>query len=97
MAITFMSMAIECNGALSQQFTQVLNLSCEKRSEITGGNKSTLMQNWYRRISCTLHKGNSRAIAKRILDITQNNAPASDINVQCTLHDAHCIHHIYDK
>jgi hypothetical protein len=68
----FMPMALECYGALSKDFLFVINKLCEKRAKlITDTNSSVVMNYWYRRISCTLHKGNSRAISKRILDITQ--------------------------
>jgi hypothetical protein len=70
--ITFMPMALECHGALSKEFTHVIRMLCEKRAEIANGNKSVITQYWYKRLSCTLHKGNSRAICKRILDITQS-------------------------
>ena len=72
--IDFMPMALECYGALSKEFVEVLNMLCEKRAKCTGSDKSVVMQYWYKRISCTLHKGNSRAIIKRIMEITHANA-----------------------
>ena len=33
-----------------------------------------MTQYWYKRISCTLYKGNVRAICKKILDITQSTS-----------------------
>ena len=36
------------------------------------------MQYWYKRLSCTLQKGNARAISARILDITQSAASQYD-------------------
>lgn len=70
--ITFMPMALECYGALSKECIHVIKMLCEKRADIAGSNKSVVTQYWYKRISCTLHKGNSKAISKRVLDITQS-------------------------
>jgi hypothetical protein len=50
----FMPMALECNGALSKEFVDVLNKLCEKRAKCTGSDKSVVMQYWYKRISCTI-------------------------------------------
>lgn len=83
--IDFMPMALECYGALSKEFVNVMQMLCQKRSEITGCNKSVLMQYWYRRISCTVHKGNSRAISKRCMEITQEDAGASDECYDCAI------------
>ena len=33
---------------------------------------------WYRRISCTIQRGNSIAISKRIIDIVQTTTPLQD-------------------
>ena len=83
--IDFMPMALECYGALSKEFVNVMQMLCQKRSEITGCNKSVLMQYWYRRISCTVHKGNSRAISKRCMEITQEDAGASNECYDCAI------------
>ena len=76
--IEFMPMALECYGALSPEFVKVLKFLCEKRANLTNSNKTTILQYWYKRISCTLQKRNCRSIANRILDITQNNAHLND-------------------
>ena len=78
--IEFMPMVFECYGALSSQVIGILHTLCEKRSKMTNSNKSILLQYWYKRISCTLQKGNSRQIQNRILDITQSTA---NINDEC--------------
>ena len=43
------------------------------------------MQYWhvYRRISCTVHKCNSRAIFKRCMEITQEDAGAAGAGDEC--------------
>ena len=71
-------MALECYGALSREFIQVINMLCEKRAKSIGSNKSVVMQYWFKRISCTLQKGNSRAIIKRVMEITKDNADGPD-------------------
>ena len=76
--ITFMPLALECFGAFSSEFLSVINMLCEKRALIVGSSKSNIAQYWYRRLSCTLHKGNSRAVSKRILDIAQSTATLYD-------------------
>ena len=73
-----MPMALDCYGALSKQILSVINQLCEKRAKYTDTNKSIIMNYWYRRLSCTLHKGNSRAISKRILDITHLSSDLRD-------------------
>ena len=88
---TFMPMALECYGALSKDFLFVINKLCEKRAKLTDTNSSVVMNYWYRRISCTLHKGNSRAISKRILDITQ-----ASYNLHDEYHD-NMIDHEYNN
>lgn len=76
--IEFMPMALECYGALSKNFVKVLNMLCEKKAQMNKGNKSAIMNYWYKRISCTLHKGNSSAIARRMMDITKEVASCRD-------------------
>ena len=68
-----MPMALECYGALSTELIHIIRLLSEKRADIANSNKSVVAQYWYKRISCTLHKGNSKAIHRRILDIAQTN------------------------
>jgi hypothetical protein len=84
-------MALECYGALSKDFLFVINKLCEKSAKLTDTNSSVVMNYWYRRISCTLHKGNSRAISKRILDITQ-----ASYNLHDEYHD-NMIDHEYNN
>ncbi len=72
--INFMPMALECYGALSNEFVKVIQMLCQKRAELVGSDHSVVTQYWYKRISCTLHKGNVRAICKRVLDITQSTS-----------------------
>ena len=72
--ITFMPMALECYGALSDEFVEVIRILCHKRADIVGSDPSAVTQYWYKRISCTLHKGNCKAICKRVLDITQSSS-----------------------
>ena len=76
--IDFMPMALECYGALSHNFIRVLNMLCDKKAQMDNGDKSAIMNYWYKRISCTLHKGNARAIAKRIMEITKDTASCRD-------------------
>ena len=79
--IQFMPMAFESYGALSTEVIKILNILCEKRSRITNSNKSMLLQYWYKRISCTLQKGNSNQIHNRILDITHQST--AHLNDEC--------------
>jgi hypothetical protein len=51
---------------------------CDKRADIVGRDKSGIMNYWYKRISCTLHKGNAKAIAKRILEVNREVAGCRD-------------------
>jgi hypothetical protein len=75
----FMPMALECYGALSVELIHIIRLLSEKRADLANSNKSVVAQYWYKRISCTLQKGNSRAIAKKLLDIAQvNHADGND-------------------
>ena len=84
--IDFIPMALECyDGALSKEFVNVMQMLCQKISEITGCNKSELMQQWNRRISYTVHKGNSRAISKRRVEISQEDTGASDECYDCAI------------
>jgi hypothetical protein len=76
--IDFMPMALECYGALSKDFVSVMHMLCEKRAEIVGRDKSGIMNYWYKRISCTLHKGNARAILKRVNEIAMETASSRD-------------------
>ena len=76
--IKFMPLALECYGAFSKEFLYVIHTLCEKRAIIAGTSKSNIAQYWFRRMSCTLQKGNARAISKRILEITQSNATMQD-------------------
>jgi len=76
--IQFMPMALECYGALSKEFVSVMHMLCEKRADIVGRDKSGIMNYWYKRISCTLHKGNAKAIAKRILEVNREVAGCRD-------------------
>ena len=71
--IDFMPMALECYGALSVELIHIIRLLSEKRADIANSNKSVVAQYWYKRISCTLQKGNSRAFHKKLLDIAQVN------------------------
>ncbi len=78
--IDFMPMALECYGALSQELIHIIRLLSEKRADLANSNKSVVAQYWYKRISCTLQKGNSRAFYKKLLDIAQvvNHADGYD-------------------
>ena len=68
-----MPMALECYGALSEELVHLIRLLSEKRANLANSNKSVVAQYWYKRISCTLQKGNSRAFSKKLLDIAQVN------------------------
>lgn len=76
--IIFMPMALECYGALSHQFVEVLQMLCHKRANLVGSEVSAVTQYWYKRISCTLHKGNCKAICQRALDIIQSTSSSGN-------------------
>jgi hypothetical protein len=76
--IKFMPLALECYGAFSKDFLSLIHTLCEKRATIAGTSKNNITQYWFRRLSCTLQKGNARAISKRILEITQATATLHD-------------------
>ena len=73
-----MPLALECYGAFSKDFLSLIHTLCEKRATIAGTSKNNITQYWFRRLSCTLQKGNARAISKRILEITQATATLHD-------------------
>jgi len=70
--ITFTPMALECYGAFSDKFIRIVNLLCQTRAEILEIDEKIVQKYWYRRLSCTIQRGNSRAISRKCLDITQS-------------------------
>ena len=70
--ITFTPMALECYGAFSDDFIRIVNRLCLARAEILEIDETIVQQYWYRRLSCTIQRGNSRALSRRCLDITQS-------------------------
>ena len=70
--ITFTPMALECYGAFSDDFIRIVNRLCLSRAEILEIDETIVQQYWYRRLSCTIQRGNSRALSRRCLDITQS-------------------------
>ena len=73
-----MHMALDCYGALSKEFVSVMQKLCEKRADVVGRDKSYVMNYWYKRISCTLYKGNARENIKRVSEVTREAASCRD-------------------
>ena len=76
--IEFMPMAFECYGALSKKFQKLVRALCHIRAEAQEIEEEAVLNYWYRRISCTIQRGNSIAISKRIIDIVQTTTPLQD-------------------
>jgi hypothetical protein len=76
--ITFTPLAFECYGAFSEKFEKLIRKLCRMRAEILDIEETSVLNYWFRRISCTLQRANSRAISGRILDIVQSNSTHPD-------------------
>ena len=76
--ISFTPMALECYGALSKDFDKLVRKLCHIRAEALEIDEEAVLNYWFRRISCTIQRGNCSAISKRILDIAQTTSLQQD-------------------
>jgi hypothetical protein len=58
--ITFTPLAFECYGAFSEKFEKLIRKLCRMRAEILDIEETSVLNYWFRRISCTLQRSNKQ-------------------------------------